>query len=498
MAWRTRIISDLLARSLTFLPDRPERKLRDRGRFGRGSRREQEGRRRPASRGRSPPEDDRPPRTAPSPSGACFVRSTAGAGTLRAVQAKEIARTAKAVSDRYGADSGGYMAAGIAYYGFLSLLPLMLLGLSVVGFVLAGRPDVQAEVADEISQAVPGLEGLIGENLDRLIAARAGAGLIGLVALLWTGTGVAGAARNALRAIFRQPLPAGIWEDKARLVMKTIGLGVLALSATALTAATGALEAGGPAGVVLIVLVALFGFGLDMLLFLISYRTLMRGHAPWSRLVPGAVFAAVGWTLLKLLGTWYVTRVVGNASAVYGTFASTVGVLVLLYLAARLFLYGAELNAVLWEQSTQGGGLGMDSRNGGAAPREAPGARSTGDLVRSIGTDTVSLVRKEIELARQEVKEGMAARAKGGAAFAAAGVMGLYIVGFLGAAAAAALALVLPLWAALLIVAGVFILAALVAAMVGRTLMKGTSIKPERAKENLKEDVKWARAQLRR
>jgi hypothetical protein len=118
--------------------------------------------------------------------------------------------------------------------------------------------------------------------------------------------------------------------------------------------------------------------------------------------------------------------------------------------------------------------------------------------VRSIGTDTVTLVRKEIELAKQEVKEGIAARIKGIAALAAAGVMGLYIVGFLGAAGAAGLALVVPLWAALLIVAGAFIVLALIAALVGRGMMKGTSIAPERAKENLKEDVKWARAQLRR
>jgi YihY family inner membrane protein len=414
------------------------------------------------------------------------------------VQARAIARTAKAVSDRYAADSGGYLAAGIAYYGFLSLFPLLLLGLSTAGFVLAGRPDIQARLAEEIAEAVPGLEGLIGKSIQRFIDARAVAGLIGLASLIWTATGVAGAARNALHRIYRQPLPRGVWEDKVRLVMKSVAIGILALLATALTAAVGGLDANGPVGVILIVLAPLVGFVLDTAVFLVSYRILMRGPAPWARLLPGALFGALGWTLLKLVGTWYVTRVVGNASAVYGTFATTVGILVLLYLGARVFLYGAELNAVLWEQSTQGGGLGMESPNGGTARREAPGARSTGDLVRSIGTDTVSLVRKEIELAKQEVREGMAARAKGGAAFAAAGVMGLYIVGFLGAAAAAALALVLPLWAALLIVAGVFILVALVAAMVGRTLMKGTSITPERAKENMKEDVKWARAQLKR
>ena len=413
------------------------------------------------------------------------------------MQVKQIARTAKAVTDRYARDSGGYMSAAIAYYGFLSLFPLLLLGLSVAGFVLAGRPDLQARVAEEIAGAVPGLEGLIGGRIESFIRARAGVGLIGLVSLLWTGTGVAGAARNSLRRIFRQPLPEGIWEDKARLVMKTVGLGILALVATALAAATGGLEAGGPVGVALLILVPLVVFALDFALFLVSYRTLMRGRARWDRLVPGALFAAIGWTLLKLLGTWYVTRVVGNASAVYGTFATTVGVLVLLYLAARLFLYGAELNAVLWEQRTEGGDL-VESRNGETVTPGEPRGRSTGDLVRSIGTDTVTLVRKEIELAKQEVKEGMAARAKGFAALAVAGVLGLYIVGLLAAAAAAALALVLPLWAALLIVAGAFILVALVAAMIGRSTMKGASIAPERAKENLKEDVKWARAQLRR
>jgi hypothetical protein len=312
---------------------------------------------------------------------------------------------------------------------------------------------------------------------------------------MWTGTGVAGAARNSLRRIFRQPLPAGIWEDKALLVLKTAGLGTLALAATALSAATAGLRAGGPAGVALVIVVALLGFGLDFALFLISYRTLMRGRPPWGRIWPGALFAAIGWSLLKLLGTWYVTRVVGNASAVYGTFATTVGVLVLLYLAARLFLYGAELNAVLREQSSEGGDLvATEGPNG----RSTGTARSTGDLVRSIGTDTVTLVRKEIELAKQEVREGVAARAKGAAAFGAAAVLGLYFVGLLAATGAAVLAIWLPVWAAILIVAGVFGLLALIAALAGRSMMKGKPIGPARAKENLKEDVKWARAQLRR
>ena len=109
--------------------------------------------------------------------------------------------------------------------------------------------------------------------------------------------------------------------------------------------------------------------------------------------------------------------------------------------------------------------------------------------------DVGTLIRKEVELARQEVTEGVTARLKGAAAFGGAAVMGLFMLGFLAAAGAVALALVMPLWAALLIVAGVFLLIALGAALFGRARMP--PIAPEKARANIKEDVEWAKAQLR-
>jgi putative superfamily III holin-X len=183
---------------------------------------------------------------------------------------------------------------------------------------------------------------------------------------------------------------------------------------------------------------------------------------------------------------------------VYGTFAATVGVLVLLYVAARVFVYGAELNAVLLER--RGGGPMETTGNGGTADRPAVDPRdlSTVQLVGRVAGDVGTLIRKEVELARQEITEGITARVKGAAAFAGSAVMGLFLLGFLAAAGAAALSLVMPSWAALLIVAGVFMLLALVAALFGRARMRSPSIAPERARENIKEDVEWAKAQLRR
>jgi hypothetical protein len=238
--------------------------------------------------------------------------------------------------------------------------------------------------------------------------------------------------------------------------------------------------------------------GLDLVLFLVAYRALLRRRHRWRDLLPGAIFGAIGWTLLKLVGTWYATVTVERSETVYGAFAATVGVLVLLYLAGRVFVYGAELNAVLIEE--RGGGP-MGTAGNGPAPGRGEGdprELSTVQLVGRVAGDVGTLVRKEVELARQEVTEGITARIVGAAAFAGAAVMGLFLLGFLAAAGAAALALVLPTWAALLIVAGVFFLLTLAAALFGRARLKSPSIAPERAKENIREDVEWAKAQLRR
>jgi membrane protein len=408
-----------------------------------------------------------------------------------------VVRTAAALNQRYGDDAGEYLAASIAYYAFLSFFPLLLLGLSVVGFALAASPGLRGEIEVGLTRSVPGLEALVGRNLDALRDGRAAAGVIGVAGLLWTGTGVVGAGRNAVRRIFRQGQPAGGFRRRVWLVGVTAGLGLLGLVATGLATAAATVEAEGAVGVVLRVLVALVSFGLDIVLFLVAYRVLMRSPATWSDLLPGAVFAAIGWGILKLIGAWYASRTVASSQSVYGTFAATVGVLVVLYLAARLFVYGAELNAVLIEQKG-GGPMGTPPGNGSPRRDADPRDLSTVQLVGRVAGDVGTLVRKEIELARQEITEGIAARVKGAAAFAGAGIMGLFVLWFLGAAGAAALALVMPVWAALLVVAGVFVLLAGAAALFGRARMRRPSLAPEEAKRTIKEDVQWAKAQLRR
>jgi MFS family permease len=129
---------------------------------------------------------------------------------------------------------------------------------------------------------------------------------------------------------------------------------------------------------------------------------------------------------------------------------------------------------------------------------EANGTKGTGPLIRSIASDVSLLVTKQIELAKQEIGEMVGTRAKAIAVIGTAAVLGLFVIGFLGLAGAEALAEAVPRWAAMLIVAGVFALVAAIAIVLARSWLRSAATKPELTKTTLKEDVRWAKQQLKR
>jgi hypothetical protein len=146
----------------------------------------------------------------------------------------------------------------------------------------------------------------------------------------------------------------------------------------------------------------------------------------------------------------------------------------------------------------------MSQMDGGAsgtstAPGPSPsGARRPfGVVVTSIVDGARTLVRQQVELAKIEAGEAVAERAKGAGMMGAAAAAGLFALGFVAASGSAALDLVLPTWAALLIVAAVFGVIAAALVLVGRRTIK-TAPTPERTQETLKEDARWAKRQLAR
>lgn len=255
------------------------------------------------------------------------------------------------IQKRFGEDGGGNLAASLTYFAFLSLFPLLLVAASVMGFALADDPAAQARLARKLAGSIPGLGRLLGDNVEALVDARGTAGIVGLIGALWSGTGLARAASFTLGRVDRKPEKGNVIQTQLWAIGSTIGLGLLALVATGVGAALPAAAFSDAAGATLGILGVLAGFALDLLLFTVCYRVLNRSlPRPITRVWRGALIPAVGWTALRSLGTWYAARTVSGSTAVFGAFASVVGVLVILYLVARLFVYGAEVNAVLRER----------------------------------------------------------------------------------------------------------------------------------------------------
>lgn len=133
-----------------------------------------------------------------------------------------------------------------------------------------------------------------------------------------------------------------------------------------------------------------------------------------------------------------------------------------------------------------------------AASPAADGERSTGELLGDIVGELQTIVRKEVELARHELREAVLVRGQAAAALVVAGLLGLIALACAVVAGAVALSLVMPRWAAWAVVSGGFLLLTGVALMVARTRARATPLEPERTRQSIEENVQWARTQLRR
>jgi YihY family inner membrane protein len=256
-----------------------------------------------------------------------------------------------AVRQKYGDDQGGYIAATLSYFAFFSLFPLLLVGTTVLGFVLENDPSLEQRVIDTALAQFPVIGGelKIGSLNGNPVAL-----VVGLVVALWSGTSVFLAAGNAMNHVWGIPFRRRPDQFRARgkALLLVVAVGSAALFSTALSF----LGTFGSTHEALwktssVALSTLLAFAL----FWIGYRTLTIADVGWQETWLGAVVAAVLYQLLQVVGSYYVEHVLRHASALYGAFALVIGLLSWIYLGATLTLYAAEINVValhrLWPRS---------------------------------------------------------------------------------------------------------------------------------------------------
>jgi YihY family inner membrane protein len=250
-----------------------------------------------------------------------------------------------AVQRKYREERAGYLAATIAYYAFLSIFPLMLVFVTLLGYALEGDVERQRRLVDSALADFP----VLGPQLQSNVHPLQGNGLalaIGIGIALWAGTGVCLALEYAFDRIWGVPskrrsnfvmarLRALAWIAVLGLVT-LVGAVIGGLSAS--TVSYGALARIAALGVSL---------ALSVTVFTTAFRVLTSASPTVREVLPGALIAAFAWEALLTIGGYYVAHQLRNASNTYGTFAFVIVLLGWLYLAAMIAVLAAELNVVL-------------------------------------------------------------------------------------------------------------------------------------------------------
>lgn len=238
----------------------------------------------------------------------------------------------------------GRNASVLAFFGFLSIFPLLLAATTILGFVLEDNPDLQERIIDGALADIP----VLGQQLQADPASLSGniwALIIGLGGALWSSTKAFVAMQGAFDDVWevhvdhRDAMP----KQRGKALLGIAFIGTAQIGSIAISAVVN--SAGLPnVGRLLLVLATVV---INIAMIAAMYRFLTAATPTWRDVWPGAVVAGVAYTLLQNFGTMIVQSITRNANSTYGNFALVLGLVTWLSLLAIATVMSAEMNAAL-------------------------------------------------------------------------------------------------------------------------------------------------------
>ena len=247
-------------------------------------------------------------------------------------------------------------SAGLAYYTVFSIFPLMLVFIAVGSYFLDSQ-QVFNTVTQFIQQALPISRQVINENLEEILEQRGTAGIVSLLILLWSGSGMfTNLAYNinlawprAARRNFLQSRLVGLW-----MIVGLIGLIALSLFLSWLTARLPFIHTASTSPTDLFILRAISALGSWLMIFLVFltlYHWIPTLRVRWSATIWGALIASLAWKAITTGFSWYLGSNFSQYQLVYGSLGAIVAFLFLIYIISFIILFGAHLSAAIesWE-----------------------------------------------------------------------------------------------------------------------------------------------------
>jgi membrane protein len=246
-------------------------------------------------------------------------------------------------------------AAGMAYYTFFSIFPLVI-GLIIAGSFFLESQQVYQRVVQFFVDALPTSQQLIEQNIDRVLQLRGPVGIIGLISLLWSGTNVFAILAYNINLAWPGAEKRNLLEKRLvglAMVGMLVGLLIVSLIATpALNLLSrfqvplwGAIDVYQTA--LWTLLSRLLPWFFTFFLFLNLYRWVPATSVHWSSAFWGALTAALGWELATRAFTWYLASGTAQYELVYGSLGAVVALMFWIYLVGLVILFGAHISAAV-------------------------------------------------------------------------------------------------------------------------------------------------------
>ena len=257
-------------------------------------------------------------------------------------------RMARRAIGGFLAHEGLQYAGSMAYFGVLSIFQLLVLGVVVASYVL-GEGEARRVVVDQVSAGSPLDPELVGGVIDAVIESRGGMTIISIGFLVWSALGVFSALSTGIGRVFENAPARPFLQDKLLGLLLMAITGVLAVGSFVIGIVTGILQRaatdvvgevrGGGTAVWLIG--AIVPIVLIFLAFWVIYRVVPNRRVTWGEVLPGAIVAALLWTVLRFGFTYYATNI-ANYDSAFGPISTGITLLVFLYFASVIVLLGAE------------------------------------------------------------------------------------------------------------------------------------------------------------
>lgn len=245
--------------------------------------------------------------------------------------------------------SGPIQASALAYYAVFSIFPLILL-IAVLVSNIAGPAVARDQIASGLALFLPQSSiDAIREVLALALNQSAEFGVIALIGLVWSATGLFASVTDALDGSFHATQGRSLWQ--ARLLALFMGMILVFLVLASFITS----------GVLRLILALSFEtnnfitlglsfvpLGLNLVIFALLFRFIPARIVSWDAIWPSALVGALGWELAKSAFEWYLTNL-ASYSIIYGSIATAIVLLFWAYLMASIFLLAAELCARLNE-----------------------------------------------------------------------------------------------------------------------------------------------------